>query len=96
MSCDCFVSLPPGSCDDHVIFGKNSDRPRDEVQEVVHFPASSHSLGSTLEVNKQPLDHSVRLNAELDIVCVDEAVEGNQKSLDLLTLIKDWPTEKTQ
>lgn len=51
MSCDCFVSLPPGSRDNHVIFGKNSDRPRDEVQEVVHFPAASHPPGSTLEVN---------------------------------------------
>lgn len=51
MSCDCFVSLPPGSRDDHVIFGKNSDRPRDEVQEVAHYPAASHPPGSTLEVN---------------------------------------------
>lgn len=50
MSCDCFVSLPPGSLDDHVIFGKNSDRPRDEVQEVVHYPAASHPRGSMLEV----------------------------------------------
>lgn len=50
MSCDCFVSLPPGSRDDHVIFGKNSDRPRDEVQEVVHYPAASHPPGSMLEV----------------------------------------------
>lgn len=49
VSCDCFVSLPPGSRDDHVIFGKNSDRPRDEVQEVVYFPAASHPPGSTLE-----------------------------------------------
>lgn len=51
LSCDCFVSLPPGSRDDHVIFGKNADRPRDEVQEVVHLPAASHPPGSTLEVN---------------------------------------------
>lgn len=51
-SCDCFVSLPPGSQDDHVIFGKNSDRPRDEVQEVVYFPAASHPPGSSLEVYK--------------------------------------------
>uniref|UniRef100_A0A2I4CAU3 Secernin-2 n=1 Tax=Austrofundulus limnaeus TaxID=52670 RepID=A0A2I4CAU3_AUSLI len=48
-SCDCFVSLPPGSRDDQVIFGKNSDRPRDEVQEVVYCPAASHPPGSTLE-----------------------------------------------
>lgn len=50
MSCDCFVSLPPGSRDNHVIFGKNSDRPRDEVQEVVHYPAASHPPGATVEV----------------------------------------------
>ncbi|KAI1895968.1 hypothetical protein AGOR_G00089970 [Albula goreensis] len=48
-SCDCFVSLPPGSRDDHVIFGKNSDRPRDEVQEVVYFPAASHPSGAILK-----------------------------------------------
>ncbi|CAL8331213.1 unnamed protein product [Merluccius merluccius] len=48
-SCDCFVSLPPGSRDDHVIFGKNSDRPRDEVQEVVCYPPASHPPGSSVE-----------------------------------------------
>uniref|UniRef100_A0A673MSH6 Secernin-2 n=1 Tax=Sinocyclocheilus rhinocerous TaxID=307959 RepID=A0A673MSH6_9TELE len=48
-SCDCFVSLPPGSKEDYVIFGKNSDRPRDEVQELVCYPASSHAPGSTVE-----------------------------------------------
>lgn len=48
-SCDCFVSLPPGSKENYVIFGKNSDRPRDEVQEVVFYPASSHAPGSTVE-----------------------------------------------
>ncbi|XP_071032751.1 secernin-2-like isoform X2 [Oncorhynchus clarkii lewisi] len=49
LSCDCFVSLPPGSQDDHVIFGKNSDRPRDEVQEVLYYPATSHPSGTMLE-----------------------------------------------
>ncbi|XP_034044323.1 secernin-2 [Thalassophryne amazonica] len=49
VSCDCFVSLPPGSRDDHVIFGKNSDRPRDEVQEVVYCPEASHPAGYMLE-----------------------------------------------
>nr|XP_015217772.1 PREDICTED: secernin-2 [Lepisosteus oculatus] len=48
-SCDCFVSLPPGSQRDEVIFGKNSDRPSDEVQEVVYFPAASHPPGSKVE-----------------------------------------------
>ena len=54
LSCDCFVSLPPGSHDDHVIFGKNSDRPRDEVQEVVYYPAASHPAGAVVEVRSSP------------------------------------------
>uniref|UniRef100_A0AAV2LNU7 Secernin-2 n=1 Tax=Knipowitschia caucasica TaxID=637954 RepID=A0AAV2LNU7_KNICA len=48
-SCDCFVSLPPGSKHEQVIFGKNSDRPRDEVQEVIFYPAENHPPGSMLE-----------------------------------------------
>ncbi|XP_026881803.2 secernin-2 [Electrophorus electricus] len=48
-SCDCFVSLPPSSKYDHVIFGKNSDRPRDEVQEVVYYPGASHTPGGTVQ-----------------------------------------------
>lgn len=57
MSCDCFVSMPPGSRDDHVIFGKNSDRPREEVQEVAHYPAASHPPSSMLEVKQQESHH---------------------------------------
>ncbi|XP_045458321.1 secernin-3 [Melitaea cinxia] len=34
-SCDTFVVLPPFTNKNVVIFGKNSDRPQDEVQEVV-------------------------------------------------------------
>lgn len=34
-SCDCFVVLPPFTKNNTVIFGKNSDRPQHEVQEVV-------------------------------------------------------------
>lgn len=37
-SCDTFVVLPPLTTHG-VIFGKNSDRPRGEVQEVVYFPS---------------------------------------------------------
>lgn len=43
------MSLPPGSKHDQVIFGKNSDRPRDEVQEVTYYPAATHLPGSVLE-----------------------------------------------
>ncbi|XP_041029606.1 secernin-2 [Carcharodon carcharias] len=48
-SCDCFVALPPATERKEVIFGKNSDRPRDEVQEVVYFPATVHAPGSKAE-----------------------------------------------
>ncbi|TRY66736.1 hypothetical protein DNTS_033077 [Danionella cerebrum] len=66
-SCDCFVSLPPGSKDDHVIFGKNSDRPREEVQEVVYFPASVHPPASTVQctyisIPQAPCTHAVVLS----------------------------------
>uniref|UniRef100_A0A6P7FC59 Secernin-2-like n=1 Tax=Diabrotica virgifera virgifera TaxID=50390 RepID=A0A6P7FC59_DIAVI len=36
-SCDTFVVMPPLT-KHGVIFGKNSDRPRGEVQEVVYIP----------------------------------------------------------
>lgn len=50
-SCDCFVSLPPASANREIIFGKNSDRPRDEVQEVVYFPAGCHAKGTKVQVS---------------------------------------------
>ncbi|XP_049884675.1 secernin-2 [Pectinophora gossypiella] len=36
-SCDTFIVLPPLSREGAVIFGKNSDRPQNEVQEVVFY-----------------------------------------------------------
>lgn len=39
MGCDTFVVLPPSTDGKYVIFGKNSDRPSDEVQEVLYVPA---------------------------------------------------------
>ena len=50
-SCDTFVALPPGTAGKMVIFGKNSDRPRNEVQEVVLFPTQEHPPGSRLAVS---------------------------------------------
>ncbi|KAH0621505.1 hypothetical protein JD844_022876 [Phrynosoma platyrhinos] len=43
LSCDTFVALPPATLGNRIIFGKNSDRPSDEVQEIVYFPAATHS-----------------------------------------------------
>lgn len=37
-SCDTFVCLPPYTLNNCVVFGKNSDRPDDEVQEIVYQP----------------------------------------------------------
>nr|XP_033800329.1 secernin-3 [Geotrypetes seraphini]XP_033800330.1 secernin-3 [Geotrypetes seraphini]XP_033800331.1 secernin-3 [Geotrypetes seraphini]XP_033800332.1 secernin-3 [Geotrypetes seraphini]XP_033800333.1 secernin-3 [Geotrypetes seraphini] len=48
-SCDTFVALPPATVGSRIIFGKNSDRPSDEVQEIVYFPASTYNPGEELE-----------------------------------------------
>lgn len=48
-SCDTFVVLPPLT-KRGVVFGKNSDRPQGEVQEVVYFPVTEAS-GPETEVS---------------------------------------------
>ncbi|MBN3300292.1 SCRN3 protein, partial [Amia calva] len=55
-SCDTFVALPPSTVGERVIFGKNSDRPCDEVQEVVYFPAAKYSAGDKLECTYIKID----------------------------------------
>ncbi|KAF8787246.1 Secernin-3 like protein [Argiope bruennichi] len=67
LSCDTFSVLPPGTLGDCVIFGKNSDRPCDEVQEVVYVPATDHPQSSKLkctyiEVNQVPHTYAVILS----------------------------------
>ncbi|KAF2351165.1 Peptidase C69 dipeptidase A, partial [Trinorchestia longiramus] len=42
-SCDTFVVLPDKTKGGVVIFGKNSDRPAGEVQEIIYEPAADHS-----------------------------------------------------
>jgi len=41
-SCDTFVVLPPLTDSNFLIFGKNSDRPTNEVQEVI-FVSKEHT-----------------------------------------------------
>lgn len=41
-SCDTFVVLPPLT-KHGVVFGKNSDRPKGEVQDLVYIPATESS-----------------------------------------------------
>ena len=49
-SCDTLVALPPATQHGHVVFGKNSDRPDSEVQEVVYLPAASYLAGTKVKV----------------------------------------------
>ncbi|WAQ93615.1 SCRN2-like protein [Mya arenaria] len=48
-SCDTFVALPSATGNGCMIFGKNSDRPGNEVQEVVYLAAASHKPGDKLQ-----------------------------------------------
>lgn len=47
--CDTFVALPDATLGGELIFGKNSDRPRGEVQDVVAFGAQHHAAGDTTQ-----------------------------------------------
>jgi hypothetical protein len=51
VSCDTFVVLPPLTAHGGVIFGKNSDRPKGEVQELIYQPAQQYTAGEQLQVN---------------------------------------------
>jgi secernin len=46
--CDTFVALPDVTLGGELIFGKNSDRPGGEVQDVVTIPAKRYTTGSTV------------------------------------------------
>lgn len=66
-SCDTFVVLGDRTKGGHVIFGKNSDRPSEEVQEVVYEPQADHDDGSKvqctyIEVDQVPHTHAVILS----------------------------------
>ena len=49
-SCDTFVALSDVVSSGGVIFGKNSDRPHGEVQELVHVKGEKHKEGSQVQV----------------------------------------------
>src|SRR4051794_39375621 len=50
IGCDTFIALPSVTADGFVIFGKNSDRPSGEVQEIIYYPAQDYKSGSKLKV----------------------------------------------
>lgn len=43
LSCDTFVVMPDMTADKTIIFGKNSDRPKSEVQDIIFYPRNSSS-----------------------------------------------------
>jgi secernin len=47
--CDTFIALPDATPDGSVIFGKNSDRPEGEIQDVVTFPAQTYFPGQNVQ-----------------------------------------------
>lgn len=47
--CDTFVALGTATTDGSMIFGKNSDRPYDEVQNIQFFPGMKYSIGEKLK-----------------------------------------------
>ncbi|KAM9308705.1 secernin-1 [Gastrophryne carolinensis] len=63
----CFVAFAPRSKKSCILFGKNSARPRDEVQEVLFVSSASHDPGSKvqctyLEIDQAAQTHSVILS----------------------------------
>ena len=50
-SCDTFVVMSDLTAPGDVIFGKNSDRPVGEVQEVVRIPSKNHKPNSNVHVS---------------------------------------------
>lgn len=47
--CDTFVALPNSTLNGDIIFGKNSDRPQGEIQDVVIIPAKNHDSNTTVK-----------------------------------------------
>lgn len=91
-SCDCFVSVPPASAVPAVIFAKNSDRPRDEVQEVVFVPAGTHTPGSRLQVGHSLGAGSLMLRPSF--ACTRDGGRRGGKSLDFRSTNLDLKNSK--
>lgn len=62
-SCDTFVVLPPGTPSQSIVFGKNSDRPYDEVQEVVFIPATENDCSAKLKCTYIEIEQAAHTHA---------------------------------
>jgi len=61
--CDTFIALPDATLDGTLIFGKNSDRPNGEVQDVVSFPAQQYASDDTLQCTYLQIPQAPQTNA---------------------------------
>jgi len=61
--CDTFVALPDATLNGDLIFGKNSDRPNGEIQDVVSFPAKIHTTGDSLQCTYLQIPQAPQTNA---------------------------------
>ncbi|XP_072268568.1 secernin-1 [Pyxicephalus adspersus] len=59
----CFVAFPPHAKNNCILFGKNSARPRDEVQEVLYVPPKSHDPGSKVQCTYLEIDQAAQTNS---------------------------------
>ncbi|XP_069770174.1 secernin-1-like isoform X3 [Narcine bancroftii] len=59
----CFVVLPDATDAASTIFGKNSVRPSNEVQEVIYLPGTSHEPGSKVQCTYISVDQAERTHA---------------------------------
>lgn len=62
-SCDTFVVLNPFTENGSVIFGKNSDRPKEEVQDIVFYPAAEYPTGTLLQCTYIEIEQASSTNA---------------------------------
>eukprot|EP00820_Chromera_velia_P026299 Cvel_34894.t1-p1 / transcript=Cvel_34894.t1 / gene=Cvel_34894 / organism=Chromera_velia_CCMP2878 / gene_product=Secernin-2, putative / transcript_product=Secernin-2, putative / location=Cvel_scaffold6156:2718-3293(+) / protein_length=89 / sequence_SO=supercontig / SO=protein_coding / is_pseudo=false len=64
-SCDTFAVLPPASFHSGVIFGKNSDRPSDEIQNIAFYPRKQYPKGEKLKCTYLEIDQVEETKAVL-------------------------------
>ncbi|XP_063308399.1 secernin-1 isoform X1 [Pelobates fuscus] len=59
----CFVAFPPATKNSQILFGKNSARPRDEVQEVLYVPSCNPEPGSKVQCTYLEIEQARRTHA---------------------------------
>jgi len=61
--CDTFIALPDATLDGKLIFGKNSDRPNGEIQDVVSFLAQEYLADDILQCTYLQIPQARQTNA---------------------------------